>query len=217
MTFVNSPITLTTTDGEQLDADLAVPSATIDVLGSVVIAHPHPLRGGNRFSPVVKALFDGFAAAGWAALRFDFRGVGKSTGVHGDGIAERLDVTAALDHLRATFPDVPSVLAGYSFGSRVVLSVEDPDVLGWIAVAPPLAVSPPSAERDAVGQDPRPKRLIVPVDDDFSPPAATARATSDWSNVSTTVIEGADHFFRHDSALVARSVADAILFASELV
>jgi uncharacterized protein len=218
MTSTRTPITLTTTDGQQLDGDFAAPPAsTGPPVGCVVLAHPHPLRGGNRRSPVIKMLFDGFADARWAVIRFDFRGVGRSTGVHGDGISERLDVAAALDHLHTEFPTLPAVLVGYSFGARVVLSVEDPHVRGWIAIAPPLAVSPPSAERDSVGQDPRPKRLIVPAQDDFSPPTATTHATAVWVNTSLTVVEGADHFFRNDVTILSQVGLEAVFFANRLV
>jgi uncharacterized protein len=206
-------ITLVTEDGEQLEADLASPP---DPIAGIVIAHPHPLRGGNRFSPVVEALFSRFSQAGWATLRYDFRGVGASTGTHGDGVAERLDVKAAIDALRTEYPTLGIFSAGYSFGSRVALTVSDPCLLGWIAVAPPLAVGGPSAERDAIGADSRPKLLVVPEADNFSPPAATAPIVNGWSNTATVVIRQADHFFNHDSVLVSSAIDEALLFAERL-
>jgi uncharacterized protein len=213
MSTYDRTITLTTDDGEQLEADFATPP---DPIGGVVIAHPHPLRGGNRFSPVVSALFARFSDAGWATLRYDFRGVGASTGIHGDGVSERLDVKAAVDAMRAEYPTVGIVCAGYSFGSRVSLTFSDPSLLGWIAVAPPLAVAGPSDERDGIGADHRPKLLIVAEADNFSPPAATAQIVSGWVNTSTVVIGGADHFFNHDTALISSAVDEALLFADRL-
>jgi uncharacterized protein len=206
-------LTITTPDGESLEADVAGPDTA--TLG-IVIAHPHPLRGGNRFSPVVTALFTHFAAAGWAALRFDFRGVGASTGTHGDGVTERLDVQAAIGTLQREFPTAAVICAGYSFGSRVALTIDDPSLLGWVAVAPPLAVAGPSAERDVVGADPRPKLLIVAGQDNFSPPAATEPIVANWSNTTTVVIDGSDHFFNQDPSLVARTVEHAWSFAQEV-
>ena len=86
-------VTLETTDGLALVADLALPDR--DPWAGVVLAHPHPLYGGDRHSPVVAAAFAALADAGVAVLRFDFRGVGRSGGTHGGGIDERLDVAAA--------------------------------------------------------------------------------------------------------------------------
>src|SRR5207249_1720638 len=108
----------------------------------VVVAHPHPLRGGSMSSNVVMAICEGLEAAGIAALRFDFRGVGGSEGTHGDGVAELDDVRGALDFLAAQPGIDPERigLAGYSFGARVSLSVvaDVPRIRALLCVAPPL-------------------------------------------------------------------------------
>ena len=62
-------------------------------------------------------------AGGVMALRFNFRGVGASTGSHDDGVGEEDDVRAALDFLRAHAPGLPIWIAGFSFGARVGLTV----------------------------------------------------------------------------------------------
>jgi uncharacterized protein len=196
MTTNIASVKLTTEDGETLDADLAMPSAPAAI--GVVISHPHPLRGGNRYSPVVGTLFTAFADAGFAVIRYDFRGVGTSTGTHGDGVAERLDVRAAIDTMRNALPDRPILNVGYSFGSRVALTVDAPGVIGWVGVAPPLAVSPPSDERAEIGRDKRPKLLIVPELDQFSPPDKTNDAIAGWNQCEVVVVDQADHFFNHD-------------------
>ena len=69
-------VQLTTSDGHNLAADIAVPTGTADsadTLGGVVLCHPHPSYGGNRFNTVVEALFHSLPAAGFVTLRFDFR------------------------------------------------------------------------------------------------------------------------------------------------
>src|SRR5262245_59026724 len=107
----------------------------------IVICHPHPLRGGDMENNVVRALAEAFAVAGFAVLRFNFRGVGRSTGAYGEGLGEQEDARAALTWLTAQ----PGVnvdrlfLAGYSFGARVTLAVAstDPLVHGFVVVAPP--------------------------------------------------------------------------------
>jgi hypothetical protein len=108
----------------------------------LVICHPHPLYGGDMESNVVRALAEAFAAAGFAVLRFNFRGVGKSGGHYGEGIGEQQDARAALTWLSAQ-PGIDAdqlFLAGYSFGARVTLAVaaSDPRVCGFTVVAPPV-------------------------------------------------------------------------------
>jgi uncharacterized protein len=205
-------VTFATADGETLVGDLHFKSNDEQTVpsGLAVISHPHPLRGGNRHSPVVSALFEALATAGLAVLRFDFRGVGDSTGTHGDGVAERHDVAAAIRCLTERFPDVRVLNVGYSFGSRVALGVDDATICGWICIAPPLAVAPPSTERDAIARDLRPKVLFVPERDQFSPPPATSAATSKWNSCELVVCDGADHFFNQDRAQIDRVVTQVV-------
>ena len=86
----------------------------------IVICHPHPLRGGDMLNNVVRALAEAFAERGFAVLRFNFRGVGSSTGQYAEGIGEQEDAKAALSWLIAQPGiDVDRLfLAGYSFGAR---------------------------------------------------------------------------------------------------
>jgi alpha/beta superfamily hydrolase len=86
-----------------------------------LIAHPHPLYGGSMHSKVVHRLSRGFRRAGAAVLRFNFRGVGRSQGTHSGGSGEVEDARFCLQWLRGQYPDLPYTLAGFSFGSGVVL------------------------------------------------------------------------------------------------
>jgi alpha/beta superfamily hydrolase len=108
----------------------------------LVICHPHPLYGGDMQNAVVRGLAEAFATADFAVLRFNFRGVGQSTGQYGEGIGEQRDASAALDWLTAQAGADPArlFLAGYSFGARVALATAatDPRLCGFIAVAPPV-------------------------------------------------------------------------------
>lgn len=180
-------VTLDALDGVRLQADLHRVAAP---RGAAVIAHPHPLYGGDRRAPIVESLFSGLAQVGFTTLRFDFRGVDGSTGEHDDGDAEQLDVLAAIELLELMDPDVPLWLIGYSFGAVVSLNVVDPRVAGWIAIAPPLNAS----GRYLSDTDHRPKRLFVPQHDQYSPPENSAAVTADWRSTSVATIPAADHF-----------------------
>src|SRR5881397_2207959 len=100
-----------------LEARLAVPASPG---GGVVICHPHPLYGGDMDNPVVVRVAEVCSELGLATLRFNFRGVGASTGHHGHGRDERHDVAAALAHLASVLPTgAPLGLVGYSFGAAM--------------------------------------------------------------------------------------------------
>ena len=187
VTIETHQVALQTLDGLRLDADLCVP---VGATAAVVVCHPHPRFGGNRFNPVVDTVFCRLARSGVAVLRFDFRGVGDSEGEYGDGIDERLDVAAAVDQLGSA-TDAPLWLAGYSFGAHVALDVVHPSLEGWIAVAPPLAKS--ATERIAA-TDHRPKHLLVGARDQFGTPDDVRRRISGWGRADLTVLPGADHF-----------------------
>ena len=88
-----------------------------------VVCHPHPLFGGTLHNKVVYRIARGLRRRGTAVLRFNFRGVGGSTGTHAEGVGEIEDARAALAWLRARYPDVPYALAGFSFGARVILNL----------------------------------------------------------------------------------------------
>lgn len=191
---------LHTIDGLHLEGDLAL---TPDPAGAAVVAHPHPQYGGDRFNPVVDALFGALAGAGWTVVRFDFRGVGASEGRHGGGADERMDVVAGIDLVTTVAPDAPIWLLGYSFGATVTLDVTDPRVAGWVGVAPPLAALPRPC---LAGPDHRPKLLLVPEHDQLSPPSATVGLTADWSTTTVETIPMGDHFLAGRTAWVAEHV-----------
>jgi uncharacterized protein len=199
-------IELVTVDGCVLAADRYAPADPASVRGAAVVAHPHPLYGGDRHNPVVDAIFRRLPDVGIATVRFDFRGVGASTGVHGDGITERLDVESALDHLRAEYPDVPLFVVGYSFGSIVGLRVtESAGVAAWVAVAPPLGRMPPDA---GVAESERPKLLVVAGHDQFTSEADVRALTEEWRATTIEVLPSADHFLAGHTARVAQLTAD---------
>lgn len=115
---------------------------TVEQAPGLVICHPHPLYGGDMQNAVVRGLAEAFAAANFAVLRFNFRGVGQSTGQYSEGVGEQQDARAAMEWLSAQ-PGVDPArlfLAGYSFGARITLAMAatTPRLCGFIAVAPPV-------------------------------------------------------------------------------
>ncbi len=85
----------------------------------VVVAHPLPTMGGTMENKIVTTLAKTFAELDFAALRFNFRGVGESEGVFDEGNGEVQDALAAVEFMRYQLPDIPLILAGFSFGAYV--------------------------------------------------------------------------------------------------
>ncbi|HYD09280.1 MAG TPA: alpha/beta fold hydrolase [Acidimicrobiales bacterium] len=186
------PLSLTTTDGVTLEAQRHVPDgATV----GVVLAHPHPLYGGSMWDGPPAWLFDALPAAGMAAVRFQFRAE------HDEGRAEQLDLVAAIDALPA---GLPIVLCGYSFGGWVSLHVTDQRVRSWVAIAPPLRGDVPAAA------DPRPKHLLVPEHDQYTPPNAIEPVVAGWTATTYEVLRGTDHFLGGAMRTVVDHVVSAI-------
>lgn len=185
------PLTLETADGVVLEAERATPGGPSRA--SVVLCHPHPQYGGTMRSIVIGALFDALPAVGCTALRFNFRGVERSTGTHDEGRGELVDVQAAVDAAAgARTGDEPLVLAGWSFGADMALATPDARLAAWIAIAPPLRFR---TDFDAVAHDARPKLLVLGQHDEFRDPASVVEATAEWDATEIDVIAGASHFF----------------------
>lgn len=186
------PRTCLTADGCVLEAELSVAAGDAPRAG-VVLCHPHPEYGGTMRSLVTSELFSALPAHGFTCLRFNFRGVERSTGEHGGGVTEPADVVAALETLTAELPDrTPAALVGWSFGADMALSVMDPRVAGWVAIAPPLRFR---ASYDEVGRDARPKHIVLAEQDEFRAPGEVQAEIAAWVNTTAEVVAGASHFF----------------------
>src|SRR5579871_838802 len=88
---------------------------------AALVCHPHPQYGGTMHNRVVHRIARGLRRAGAVVLRFNYRGVNRSEGSYAHGEGELEDARAALAYLRGRYPDLPYTLAGFSFGSRIVL------------------------------------------------------------------------------------------------
>lgn len=148
-------------------------------------------------NPVVVRAAEVCAHRGLATLRFNFRGVGASTGKHGNGIAERTDIRSALDHLAATLPARALVaLVGYSFGAAVAAQVagDYPALAGLCLIAPPLGFTGMTLPR-ALAALRGPLAIVVGTQDEYCPAAALEALPATLPNARVTAIEGANHFF----------------------
>jgi uncharacterized protein len=157
---------------------------------AAVVCHPHPLYGGTMHNKVVFHAAKAFGELGWPVLRFNFRGVGASTGSYGEGIAELEDAVAALDFLGCD----RVVMAGFSFGSRVALTAgaSDQRAQALCGIGVPVA----SGGLEAVQVSAKPKLFVQGRLDEHGPPEAMEpwfRSVAEPKHLDW--IEGADHFF----------------------
>lgn len=108
--------------------------------GVALVCHPHPLGGGTMHNKVVFRAAAGLVDAGLTTLRFNFRGVGASTGEHDEIEGGREDVRDALDYMTGEYPGEDLTLAGFSFGSRTALEVgyDDDRVARLISIGTPV-------------------------------------------------------------------------------
>jgi hypothetical protein len=154
----------------------------------VVVCHPHPQYGGDMENNVVLAVCRALAGRGFAALRFNFRGVGGSDGAFDQGQGERDDVRAALASLSG-LPEVDAKrlgLIGYSFGATVAAEVAGGDLRALALVSPPLAFSD---LRVAWGCP----ALLLGGDQDPIASADRLRVVAEAPGVELHLFSGADH------------------------
>jgi alpha/beta superfamily hydrolase len=156
--------------------------------GYALIAHPHPLHGGTLDNKVVQTLAKAFYALGFAAVRFNFRGVGGSDGVFDDGRGELEDLLAVERFAIERFGNIERVLAGFSFGSFVAATAaEQLDARYLVLIAPAVGRFP-------LGAVPKDTLVIHGEEDDV----VLLSDVFDWARpqqVPVVVVPGTGHFF----------------------
>src|SRR5581483_9008782 len=132
---------------------------------AVLVCHPHPQHGGTMHNKVVYRIARGMRRAGAVVLRFNYRGVNMSEGRYDNGIGEAADAQAALEFLRSRYPSLPYSLAGFSFGSRIILKLgcELPGVSRLMAVGFP----PTTPQSRELGRCEVPRLFIQSTNDEF--------------------------------------------------
>ncbi|MCL1598610.1 MAG: dienelactone hydrolase family protein [Actinomycetia bacterium] len=188
---------LHTDDGITLEAIVDAPD---DVRGTLILCHPHPQHGGTMRAPILSTIASRAVAAGYRALRFNFRGVGESTGTFGDGIAELTDVAAAAAFAE-TLDEPLAGITGWSFGAAAALNWQalSDSAIPYVGIAPPVT-SPLSPHLpDAARLVPATRQFIIGARDQFVAAEDLKRyATS--IGAAVVVYPSADHFFvfKHD-------------------
>jgi alpha/beta superfamily hydrolase len=190
-----------------LEARLDLPAGPARAVA--VCGHPHPLHGGTMHTKGLYQTAKALARVGVAALRFNFRGVGSSTGTFDAGPGEQDDFRAVLDFAQGRYPGLPLWAAGMSFGSWIAASVgaADPRVSLVLLVAPPVDRYDFSGLLSWTG----PTFIVHGEQDELIPAGDIRRFYSALPEPKElTMIEDANHLFEGKTSLVGDAVEDLL-------
>lgn len=177
-----------------LEAEINEPEGS--ALGAAVVCHPHPIYGGTMHTKAVYRAAQALVDAGLVALRFNFRGVGTSTGSHDEGYGEREDVRAAIDWLEARWPQLPLFVGGFSFGSAVGMSwgAEDPRVVALLGIG--LPIDQDGYDYSFLEDAGKPVLVVHGEDDEFGSGERVAGLLAPLgAHITLVRVPGADHYF----------------------
>ncbi len=172
---------------------------------AAVVCHPHPQFGGTMHNKVVFRVAQALGELGMPTLRFNYRGVGRSTGAYDEGSGEGDDIRAALDALATRYPGVALCLAGFSFGAWIGLPIgcADARVRQLIGVGVPVSL----LSVDALAGCQQPKLIVQGAADQYGPLAALQPWFARLSAPKQlTVIPAADHFFTQWQAELSAAI-----------
>lgn len=153
-----------------------------------IVAHPLPTMGGTMENKIVTTLAKTFAELGFVALRFNFRGVGDSSGSYDEGCGEVDDALAVARYAQQEFGDLPLILAGFSFGGYVQARVAQQ------LHAHQLVLIAPAVGRFAMPPVPK-HTLLVHGELDEIVPLADLLAWARPQHLPIVLLPEADHFF----------------------
>lgn len=123
----------------KIELSIFLPEASSEISRIGIICHPHPLFGGTMQNKVVTTLAKTFLTKGYAAIRFNFRGVGQSEGEYDTGKGEVEDLRAVIQWAKEHYPSASISLAGFSFGSYVAakLTAENSELIQQLILIAP--------------------------------------------------------------------------------
>jgi hypothetical protein len=174
--------------------------------------HPHPRYGGTMNNKIVYNLYQSFVERGFAALRFNFRGVGRSQGSYDGGIGELSDAASALDWMQSINPNARYCwIGGYSFGAWISMQLlmRRPEIAGFISI------SPPANNFDFTFLAPCPASgLIIHGSRDETVPEADAAALAERLQAQRGIaidyrkIPGASHFYESKLERLSKEIGN---------
>ena len=185
--------------------DLAI--TEIPFKGWAFVAHPHPLFGGTMDNKVVQTLARSFSQNGWNVVRFNFRGVGQSEGVHDNGVGEVQDLLFLINYFAASGP---IAMAGFSFGAFVTSSAisqihttRESDLKSIVLVGT-------AASRftvPVIAQSMHDKVLVLHGEVDDTVPLQNVLDWARPQSLAVTVIPGVEHFFHGQLPLLKNLIS----------
>ncbi len=196
--------------------DLEGPAGTLEAVlmtpageprGTALLCHAHPLHGGTMHFKLLFRVAKIFQSGGYAVLRFQFRGVGRSAGEFDRGRGEADDARAALDFLYREYPDKPIVLGGFSFGAAVALRVGTHDD----RVSAVLLMGLPVLLIESTPENPRAKPIlfIQGERDEFGDREAIEDFVRSFPGpAELVVVPGGDHLFVEKVSLVEEALGE---------
>jgi alpha/beta superfamily hydrolase len=187
-------------DGPAGALEIVVNASDAPPRGIALVAHPHPQQGGTLDNKVAQTLAKTFFALGYASVRFNFRGVGRSAGSFDDGVGETADALAALTYAKGRFGEIPVVLAGFSFGSYIQTRV------AATISAERMVLVGPAATRMGAATVPADTIVIHGEEDDVVPLAAVL-AWARPQELPIVVFPGCGHFFHGRLPQLQRTIA----------
>lgn len=181
-----------------------------------ILCHPHPLYGGTMHNKVIYSMATALNQVGYATVRFNFRGVGRSSGSFNHGIGEQRDVDAVIDHFHHLYPDAIKIVGGFSFGAKVGLlsAYRDDRISGLIGVGVTVDI----ADFSFLQEYEKPKLIIQGSED----PYGHIKTIRDWyyklpEPKKLMVVDGAVHLFDGKLTELKNSIVQALPILMESV
>jgi alpha/beta superfamily hydrolase len=174
-----------------------------------VFGHPHPLHGGTMHTKALYQAAKAMPRIGVAALRINFRGVGRSAGTFDEGEGEKEDFRAAIAFVHERFPDLPIWAAGMSFGSWIAMTTgaEDTRVSLLLGIAPPVD----RYDFNALKHCMLPKFIIHGESDELISIKEIRKFYAQIPEPKELVtIEDANHLFEGKTSMVGEAVEDLL-------
>jgi uncharacterized protein len=168
-------------------------------IGVALVCHPHPSHGGTMHNKVVYRLARGLRRSGHVVLRFNYRGVNLSEGSYAHGEGEREDARIGIGFLNNRYAALPLTLAGFSFGSRIALSLAcETDPSAGAHIRRVIAVGFPTVYKDRTFLDhcTLPRIFVQSTHDQFGPVEELESIYQTLAEPKQLLlVDAQDHFF----------------------